>query len=297
MLALALALLLVPSCATEPLVDGLGTPAGNGTIVFVRSRGRVAELMTIDPETGVQHAFGPLTGTKDDPAWSPDGTRLAFVWRRWPSGFNVFVMDADGEHPRRITGGPWIEGTPTWSPDGDRLAFSSNRGPGVRFGIYLTRLDGGEPPRRITSGLAPDWSPEGTAIVFERLVDGASDVFVSDPAGGRLGNLTRSPADDRDPDWSPDGDSIVFASDRDGDLDLYVMDADGSDMRRLTDQPGDERWPEWAPDGTVIAYARRTPTTSEIWLVSASGGRPTRLTSGPWFDTAPTWRPLRVVAR
>ncbi len=285
-------LLVATACRSDDRVaDRRGTDRRNGVVTFVRSRGRVADLVSIPPEGGETAGLGPRAGTKGGPSWAPDGSRLAFVWRRWPSGFNLFVMDADGHPITRVTDGPWIDGTPTWSPDGRSLAFSSNRQADEGFGIYVVDARGGE-PRRLARGVAPDWSPTGTSIAFVQVVDDRGDVFVmtSDGAGPR--NLTDSPADDRDPDWSPDGSAIAFASDRDGDYDLYVMDADGGGVRQITDAPGDELWPEWAPDGTRLAFAETTPDTSEIWLVDSDGSGAVRLTSGPLFDATPTWRPL-----
>ena len=235
--------------------------------------------------------LGPRAGTKGGPAWSPDGSRLAFVWRRWPSGFNLFVMDADGGGITRITDGPWIDGTPTWSADGEHLAFASNRQPDTGFGIYLVGVPGGA-PQWLAQGIAPDWSPTDASIVFVKDVGDAPEVFVIGTDGGGLENLTNSPAQDRDPDWSPDGSALAFASDRGGNFDLYVMDADGGNLRQITDDPGDDLWPDWSPDGTRIAFTRTTAATSEIWLVGSDGSERVRLTSGPLFDATPAWQPL-----
>lgn len=262
--------------------------AGNGPIAFVRSTGRVARVLIVDPSGGRPRPFGPREGTVGDPAWSPDGSRLAVAWRRWPDGFGISIVDGRGRELRALTGGRWIDASPTWSPDASTLAFSRVRG--ARAIVYVIPARGGR-PRPLVAGRAPDWSPRDDVLAFERAAPVASDLFTYRPVEGELEVVVSGPADDRDPDWSPDGTRLAFASDRDGDFDLYVLDLGAGRIRRLTDDPGDERWPEWSPDGRMIAFVRVLPESSSIWLVGADGSGERRVTTGPW-DSAPAWRPI-----
>jgi Tol biopolymer transport system component len=264
-------------------------PGGrNGTIVFIRSNGRVARLMSIDPRGGDPQPVGPREGTVGDPAWARDGSRLAFAWRRWPAGFQIAVGGVRERHPRVLTDGTSIDGSPTWSPDGSHLAFAGVRG--ERSLLFLVPSEGGG-ARALVPGRAPDWSPDGDALAFERVTTITADLFTYRLTDGRVETLAASPADDRDPDWSPDGARIAFASDRDGDFDIYVLDLGTRRVRRLTDDPADERWPEWSPDGRTIAFVRILPASSSIWLIGADGSQQRRLTRGSW-DSAPAWRPI-----
>lgn len=261
--------------------------ARNGEVVFVRTVDRVARLMVVGPGDQPRR-FGPRGGTISDPAWSRDGSRLAFAWRRWPAGFQITVADERGRILRVLSDPRAIDGTPTWSPDGSWLAFSRLRG--GQAVLYLIPTRGGR-PKPLVSGRAPDWSPRGELLVFERADPLASDLFTYRLADGALEVLVASPADDRDPDWSPDGRRIAFASDRDGDFDIYVLTMADGRIRRLTDDPGDERRPEWSPDGRAIAFVRVSQDSSSIWLVEADGSGERRLTTGPW-DGSPAWRPI-----
>ncbi len=98
-------------------------------------------------------------GDGDQPAWSPDGTRVAFV-RGAQGSRQVYVMDADGGNVRQLTQGP--ESTqPAWSPDGTRIAY-------VADGISIVNADGSDAHALGVRGSAPDWSPDGGAIAFQR---------------------------------------------------------------------------------------------------------------------------------
>src|SRR5262249_21137928 len=98
--------------------------------------------------------------THVQPAWSPDGTRIAYDAN--PDGFyHLFVMDADGSNQTQLTSSSWNDVQPAWSPDGTHIAFASNRY--GTYGIYTMVADGSD-VRRVASGrwndLQPTWSPD-----------------------------------------------------------------------------------------------------------------------------------------
>ena len=100
---------------------------------------------------------------------------------------------------------------------------------------------------------------EDGKIAFVSDRDGNREIYVTDPAGRVLRNLTRNPANDMSPAWSPDGTKIAFVSDRDGrgvQFGVYVMDSDGSNVRQLASEGED---PCWYPDGSKVAFVRKLP--------------------------------------
>jgi Tol biopolymer transport system component len=199
-----------------------------------------AEIYVVNADgSGVRRLtrHGRVT-VSSSPAWSPDGTRLAFDSRR-DGRSEIYVVNADGSGLRNLTAGPGGgEWRPAWSPDGRKLAFKSLRDGNSE--IYVVNADGSG-LRRLThspdyTDVGPVWSPDGTRILFVRAEyrRGNSEILVMNADGSGQRNLTRHPAQDDSPVWSPDGRRIVFGSKRDGYGEIYVMNADGSGQRRLT---------------------------------------------------------------
>jgi Tol biopolymer transport system component len=129
-------------------------------------------------------------------------------------------------------------------------------------------------------------------IAFEMFVSDELDdeIFVVNPDGSGVTDLTNDPADDRAPCWSGDGAKIVFERDAGDGFDIWVMNADGSGQAQLTSDAGDERAPCWSPDGTKIVFERPIQGGKDLWIMDASGANPTPLTSGE-NDGAATWSP------
>jgi len=124
------------------------------------------------------------------------------------------------------------------------------------------------------------------AFVSDR--DGNPEIYVVNPDGSKLTNLTKHAALDVGPDWSPDGRRIAFTSDRDGDAGVYVMNADGSGVRRLTTGGA----PVWSPDGKRIAFVKGDSAGNlHIHVMNADGSGILPLTSGDGRDVGPTWSP------
>ncbi|MDP1715308.1 MAG: hypothetical protein Q8L41_11255 [Anaerolineales bacterium] len=97
-------------------------------------------------------------GTPDNaPAWSPDGTKIAFVSSLGPNLSEIYIMNADGSNPIQITHNGIPDFEPAWSPDGTLIAISSSRDDG--YGIYLIYVDGSNEIKLPVYGGGPAWSP------------------------------------------------------------------------------------------------------------------------------------------
>lgn len=262
-------------------------------LAFVRGQTIYAVKADAGGQRAVTRGFAP--------AWSRDGSRLAFV-REPGRNPDVYVSGADGRNVRRLTKAPSAEFSPSWSPDGKRIAFASNRS--GRFAVYVMRADGTGlrrvAPRRDGGGDAhsPSWSPDGRLIAFSssHATPENPEIYVVRPDGSGLKRLTRTKGgvevlgDDGWPRWSPDGKRIVFSSNRTGDGEVWIMRADGSGQRRLAGLPRRDDWaPAFSPDGTQVAFHSLDARGRSLLYVVNSDG--TRLRSLGIAGTDPAWRP------
>ena len=159
----------------------------------------------------------------EHPAWSPDGSTIAFTSTR-DGNPEIYLCDGDGGNLRRITAHAAVDSHPSWSPDGKRLAFCS-----ARFGnmeICVMNRDGSD-VQRLTDHPAmdycPKWSPDGKWIAFTSTRDGNYEIYLVRPDSTGLCNLTQHPGLDKDPAWTPDSKHVTFVSNRDGRFDLYTV--------------------------------------------------------------------------
>ena len=204
---------------------------------------------------------------------------------------------------------PALSFTAAWALIGTFAAACSDDGVGQ------THVTDDEPtprtqvPKHVEAPTIPD---ERTSIVFSGDSGRYTDIYVMDPDGRNLIQLTKTQATDQSPKWSPDRSQIAFASALDGDFEIFVMDADGSNLRQITDNEVNDGDPSWFPSGDRIAFASGYDTfssgydtfssgydtfssgydiVSEIYTVKTDGSELSRLTINHSSDTQPDVSP------
>ncbi|HSH83476.1 MAG TPA: DUF5050 domain-containing protein, partial [Herpetosiphonaceae bacterium] len=262
-------------------------PGQNGKIAFTSLRdGLNYDIYAMNADGTGQTALTSNAGFNVHPAWSPDGSKIAFVSTR-EGDSEIYVMNANGSEQMNLTSNAASDYWPAWSPDGSKIAFESN------YEIYVMNADGSEQTRLTTFvgfDSYPAWSPDGSKIAFVSTLDGDYEIYVMNADGSEQTNLTNNAAKDIHPDWSPDGSKIAFQSYRDGDSEIYVMNADGSEQMNLTSNAVDDTYPVWSPDGSKIAFESYRDGDSEIYVMNADGSEQTSLTSNAVPDLYPAWQ-------
>jgi Tol biopolymer transport system component len=242
----------------------------------------------------------PLSRVVDyEPAWSPQGTQIAFVSNR--SGYlKIYTMRADGTDLRQLTQGTDEDDAPAWSPDGSRIAYVSTRDGNEE--IYVMRADGAEQTRltrHAAADIHPNWSADGSFILWNSSRNsldtshpGTFEIFMMRPDGSDVRRLTRGGVATY-ASWSPDGTRILFRKQlEDGNSEIFVMKPDGSDSKNLTRNPAFDGWPSWSRDGTRILFAREQgDEEARIYSMNADGSDIQLLVSLPGRCTNPRWSP------
>jgi len=256
-------------CGSVTQIAFVDTAGGDAEIYVINSNGTGRTRLTLHPASDVEPAWSPdrgrlaFTSDRDGPAeiyvmnadgsnptrlttgggaqaaWSPDGSKIAFVRE-----LEIYVMNADGTNAVRLTtfGSLTTQtGFPAWSPDGNKIAFMRSGCCGLGD-IYVMNADGSGPTPLTGEGLDahPAWSPDGAKVAFSRLTHCSMegfcfhDVFVMSADGSGLTQLTFAFwIAYTDPTWSPDGRWIAYQSSCDfyecSSSSVEAMRADGTE--------------------------------------------------------------------
>ncbi len=160
--------------------------------------------------------------------------RIAYVSEQ-TSNSEIYIMNSDGSNVTRLTNDP-AQNHPwyAWSHDGRRLAFISG-----------STINNGE--------------------------TGQNDIYVVNPDGSGIVNVTNQPFSHLSVSWSPDDKTLLFSSNQENsNRDIYLVNPDGSNLRNLTDNPAYDTQPHWSPDGRVLFRSDRSGH-DEYYIVNPDG--------------------------
>jgi TolB protein len=225
------------------------------------------------------------------PAWSPDGSKIAFYSS--VTGINqIYVVNADGTGRAQLTSSTGDNGLtfPTWSPDGSKIVYQND----LNGKLYRMNADGSD-ATAISTGpdFAASYSPDGSKIAFTRVVAGVPQIMVMNADGTSPVQLTTVETN-FDPSWSPDGTRIAFTHQGPAPAnnnDIYVMNANGTGVVNLTNTTDAfEVSPAWSPDGSKIGYIRNDEVSGEIYVMNADGTGQTNISNSAASEFHLDWQ-------
>ena len=298
-------------CAAVALIAaapaGATFPGRNGRIAYSTDEG----ISTVRPNGTDVTPLLDFPGARD-PAWSPDGRRLAFAAQGSDGHSHVYTVSEQGKGLRRATRLGVDRWDPSWGPGGKRLLVQGRSAADADPALYLVKLANREERSVPVAGLeepiaSAEWAPDGSAIAFT-----AFDLYLVSPSGGTPAKLTQQPhgTEEEQPDgtihvsydrllttisWAPGSKRIAFSQwvncPCDDEFDLGVIGRDGSNRHDFqTSQTA--RHPLWSPNARSIDFCGYWPyqTPQSLWSMAPDGTARHEVLNGAGCDAA--WQAL-----
>jgi TolB protein len=224
------------------------------------------------------------------PAWSPDGSKIAFTSYRHGTGDMYLYTFSNSSANRIITGG--VNTAPAWAPGSRYLAFT--RSIDGNSDIYRYDTATGDARRLTVRGsieTSASYSPTGQQIIFTSDRVGYPQLYIMDASGGTAERAGFAHGYCDSPSWSPSGDRIAYCARAGSGFHIFVMNSDGTDIRQVTSDGSLNEDPVWSPTGRHLAFSSDRDGTRSIYLLELNKLTMYRLTSGG-ESYCPTWSPI-----
>ncbi|MCM2323528.1 MAG: Tol-Pal system beta propeller repeat protein TolB [Oligoflexia bacterium] len=228
------------------------------------------------------------------PAWSPDGTRIAYSLYTRHRGniknIDLFEFDFASNTHRLLSNRKGINSGAAYSPDGKKIAMTMSflGNPDIFVLDPVTKT-----VERVTKSLGfdvdPSWSPDGRRMAFVSSRSGGPMVFGMSSDGSDVQRLTYAGKYNATPSWSPQNNKVAFAGWIDRSFDIFIMNPDGSHIERLTKSQGSNEDPHFSPDGNFIVFSSNRTGQKNIYVMNVDGTFVKRMTYGMGNCVSPKW--------
>jgi tetratricopeptide (TPR) repeat protein len=272
--------------AATPTLAGGGKPvqAATGRIVYpgIEPIEQRHNLYLLDL---AQQSPQLLLEDASQPAFSPDGSRLAF--RKVGDYPRLGILDLGTNQVSEMTRYR-TDSTPTWSPDASQIVFASDRESDRLWRIYVIS------PNEVRGkgvewgiGQMPAWAADGSEIAYHAcdLFGNNCGLWVMEPGGFDQARLTTDPSD-TSPSWKPDASQVAFISSRTGNWEIYTVNVATGQDKRLTNHPAMDVAPAWSPDGKKLVFLSNRDGAWALFVLDIKSGNVQKVvaTGGPYAD-------------
>lgn len=260
-------------------------------IAYINRQGQAYRLVVADSDGFGEQAVLAINQPILSPAWSPDGSHLAYVTLEKGHAV-VYVQSLYTNQRIELANFSGSNSAPAWSPDGKYLALVLTRDGSSQ--IYLVRTNGSE-LRRLTFGgsidTEPNFSPDGQHLLFTSDRGGSAQVYRMSIDGGSPERLTFEGSSNFSPRYSPDGKSFVFSHESGGHFYVAVYDFESRQIQLLT-EGGWEKKPSFSPNGKLVLYSSEAKLHGILATVSSDGRVKQRMFPQSGDIREPIWGPF-----